>query len=54
MRLQPLVEVSHAHTGVDDGHHDQDESDDGEEREGSSSREIFFEPEGLVHPDELE
>ena len=31
VRLQALVEIVHAHAGVDDGQDDQDQGDDGEE-----------------------
>ena len=54
MRLQSLVEVCHTHGGVDDGQYDEDDGNDGEECQGSSGRQVFPEPVGLIHPDELE
>lgn len=54
MRLQPLVEVGRAQASVDDGHHDQDEGDDGEESKRSPSRKVFPEEIRLVHSNELE
>lgn len=54
VRLQALVEVGRAQASVDNGQHNQNEGDDGEECERSPSGEVFFEEVGLVHSDELE
>lgn len=54
VRLQAFVEVGRAQASVDDGQHNQNEGDDGEERERSPSGEVFLEEGGLVHSDELE
>lgn len=40
MRLETLVEIVHAHAGVDDGQDDEDKRDDGEEGERSLGRQI--------------
>lgn len=48
------MKVGCAQASVDDGQHDQNKGDDGEERERSPCREIFLEEVGLVHSDELE
>lgn len=48
------MEVGHTHGGVDDGQHDENKGNNGEECQGSSGRQVFLEPGGLVHPDELE
>lgn len=54
VRLQALMEIGRAQASIDDGHHDQNEGDDGEERERSPSGEVFLKEVGLVHSDELE
>lgn len=54
VRLQASVEIVHAHTGVDDGDHDQDQGDDGEEGHRGPGGQILRERGRRVHSVQLE
>lgn len=54
MGLQSLVEVVHAHAGINYGHDDEDEGDDGEKGQRLLGWEIFLVSSRLVHADQLE
>jgi hypothetical protein len=52
--LQALVEVGHAHRGIDNGSDDQEDRDDRETGEGLPHGRVVGFVARLVHPDELE
>lgn len=54
VRLQAAVEVVHAHAGVDNGDHDQNEGDDGEESQRWAGRQVLREGGLGVHAEQLE
>lgn len=54
VRLQTSVEIVHAHAGVDNGDHNQDEGDDSEEGHRRASRQVLRERGRRVHAEELE
>ncbi len=55
VRLEPSVEVVHAHAGVDDGDDDEDDGDDGEGCQRRASVAVLLAlAVVLIHSDELE
>lgn len=54
MRLQSLIEVVGAYTGIDDGKHDQYDGDNGEARQILPHGQIESLVAGLIHSCELE
>lgn len=54
MTFQPLMEIACAHEGIDNGHDNEYNGDDGKKRKGASGRKVFLKLRWLIDSHKFE